>query len=295
MLPFKKYLPVSSLDSQWGFVINDIGSSIIEKGSEYPTQGHPGSHMFTWEGGRILDEYHFVFITVGKGLFETRSGGIKYIEKGDGFLLFPGEWHRYKPLKKQGWVEHWIGFSGKIPDQVITDTFFERSQPIIRKCATYKLIHLFEQMLKLVADESYGFQRIASGICLQILAEIYHTKQPFVIQDQQHVNISKFKTHMLEKIDERLDFQLMAKESGMSYSKFRRDFKRQTGFAPLQYHLLLKIERAKDLLINTNLKAKEIAFKLGFESDFYFCRFFKEKTGLAPAQYRSARRTHIID
>lgn len=290
MLTFKKYLPVSSMDTQWGFAINDIGSSVIKKGSEYPTAGHPGTHMFTWEGGRVLEEYHFVFITAGKGVFESGTGGAKNIEKGDGFLLFPGEWHRYKPLKKQGWVEHWVGFSGKIPDQVITDHFFDRGQPILRKCVSYHLLHLFEQLQKLISEESYGFQRVASGICLQMLAELYHSRQPQIHQDQQNALFSKLKNQMQEHIDTSIDLQVMAKEAGMSYSKFRRDFKQYTGLAPLQYHLLLKIERAKDLLITTDLKAKEIAYKLGFESDFYFNRFFKQKTGIAPAQYRENRK-----
>jgi AraC-like DNA-binding protein len=80
---------------------------------------------------------------------------------------------------------------------------------------------------------------------------------------------------------------------GISYSTFRRDFKRQTGLSPLQYHLLLKIEKAKELLINTELKAKEIAYKLGFDSDYYFCRLFKQKTGISPAQFRAQRRALI--
>jgi AraC-like DNA-binding protein len=293
MLPFKKYLPVSSLDIQWGFVLHDIGSSIIDKGSDYPSAGHPGSHMFTWEAGRVLEEFHFVFITEGKGVFETRSTGEKNIEKGDGFLLFPGEWHRYKPLKKHGWVENWVGFTGRIPDQLIRDHFSDRSQSVIRKCVSYNLINLFEQMQKLVDLESYGFQRMASGICLQMIAEIYHSHQPYIHQNEHNALFSKFKNQMLEQLDKKPDFQLMAKESGMSYSKFRRDFKRHTGLAPLQYHLLLRIEQAKDLLVNTDMKAKEIAFKLGFESDFYFCRFFKEKTGMAPGQYRMGRQAHI--
>ena len=62
--------------------------------------------MFSYESGRILDEYHFVLITEGKGIFESKSAGIKNVNTGDGFLLFPGEWHRYKPIKQSGWTEN---------------------------------------------------------------------------------------------------------------------------------------------------------------------------------------------
>lgn len=292
-IALKKYLPISDIDNKWGFVINDVGNTIIKKDSDYPIKGHPGTHMFSWENGRVLDEYHFVLITAGKGIFESKSAGLININAGDGFLLFPGEWHRYKPLQQIGWVENWVGFSGNIPELLISDSLFDKKKPIIRKCASLQLVNHFDTLFQLVNEEPFGFQRIASGICLQLLAEVYNTKQSTKQSNQFNSLLLKAKQIIHKQIDEQIDFQLMAKDFGISYSKFRRDFKSQTGLAPLQYHLLLKIEKAKELLINSELKAKEIAYKLGFESDHYFCRLFKQKTGTSPAQFRAQRRATI--
>ena len=133
---FKKYLPISELDYRWGFTVNDVGHTKIGMDSDYPLRGHPGTHMFSWETGRILEEYHFVLITEGKGIFESETAGTKNISSGDGFLLFPGEWHRYKPAKETGWTENWVGFSGQIPDIIMQDVFFSRKQNIIPNCST---------------------------------------------------------------------------------------------------------------------------------------------------------------
>ena len=65
------------------------------------------------------------------------------------------------------------------------------------------------------------------------------------------------------------------------------DFKKQTGLSPLQYYLLLKIEKSKELLLSSQKNQKEIAFELGFESDYYFNRLFKQKTGLSPGKFRN--------
>lgn len=283
---FKKYLLVSELDKQWGFIINDLGRSVIPKNTSYPTKGHPGSHMFSWETGRELNEQHFVLITQGKGIFESKTAGIKHINSGDGFMLFPGEWHRYKPLQETGWTEHWVGFEGQIAQTVIQDAFFSKKQPVFKNCANTLVLNFFKTMYQLISEEPFGYQRTASGVCLQLLAELCNIQKGSEINLQTNSLLSKAKYLMHNKIDEDIDFHTFCKNHGISYSKFRSDFKGQTGYAPLQYFLIMKVEKAKDLLLNSDLRAKEIAFCLGFKTDHYFCRVFKQKTGLSPQQFR---------
>ncbi len=290
---FKKYLLNSEFDMQWGLTINDLGHTVIPKNTIYPPKGHPGSHMFSWESGRILNEYHFVLITDGKGIFESKTAGMRNVNTGDGFVLFPGEWHRYKPIMEKGWSESWVGFSGQIAEIIMQDSFFSKKQAVIENCANMLVLNLFKSMLQLVSEEPFGYQRTASGVCLQLLAEICNIQKSSKSSKQTNSLISKAKYLMHKKIDENVDFHLFCKNQGVSYSKFRSDFKHQTNFAPLQYFLLMKVERAKDLLNSTDLRAKQIAFKLGFKSDHYFSRIFKSKTGLTPQFFRTAKRIHI--
>ncbi|MFY0626845.1 MAG: AraC family transcriptional regulator [Reichenbachiella sp.] len=289
----KKYLPISDLDKLWGFHINNVGSTDIKKDSVYPPIGHPGSHMFSWEKGRVLDEYQLVLVTEGKGIFESDTAGTIKINAGDGLLIFPGEWHRYKPETKTGWTEYWIGFSGKIPDAIMAD-FFDKKQPVIKKCATVEAINQLNLIFQFIREEPFGFQRLASANGMKLLALIYNAKQNGSATKSQASWIGEAKNHLHHHINNNIDFQQMAEEIGISYSTFRRDFKHHTGLAPLQYHLLLKIEKAKELLINTDLKVKEIAYQLGFESDFYFCRIFKQKTALSPVQFRTKRSALLV-
>lgn len=283
---FKKYLPTSDLDLQWGLTINDLGHTKIVRNTSYPTQGHPGEYMFSWETGRILKEFHFVLITAGKGILESKTAGSLNIETGDGFMLFPGEWHRYKPAQETGWTETWVGFSGKIADFVMKAPFFERKKPVINNCANMLVKNLFNSLYQLISEEPFGYRRTASGICLQLLSEICNIQKGSEVKVQASSLVSKAKYLMHKKIDEEIDFHSFCKNHGISYSKFRSDFKLETGFAPLQYFLLMKVEKAKDLLKNTDIRAKQIAYSLGFKSDHYFSRIFKLKTGLTPLNFR---------
>jgi len=90
-----------------------------------------------------------------------------------------------------------------------------------------------------------------------------------------------------ENIDQNISIQQLASDLKIDYSLFRKMFKVYTGISPGQYHLSLRIRQAKDLLINTDLSIKEISYRLGFESIYYFSRVFKSKTGINPTEYKN--------
>ena len=119
------------------------------------------------------------------------------------------------------------------------------------------------------------------------MAELYNIKQAGSNLDHLNSMVTRAKGFMYKNIKKTIDLVQISTELGVSYSKFRLDFKKQTGSSPLQFYLLLKIEKSKELLLNTNKSQKEIAFELGFESDYYFNRLFKQKTGFAPGQFRN--------
>tara|TARA_R110002033_G_scaffold75007_6_gene126437 strand:- start:3047 stop:3925 length:879 start_codon:yes stop_codon:yes gene_type:complete len=284
---YRKYLITTNKDNLWGFYINDLGRNVIEKDSEYPSTDHPDHYIFSWDKGRILDEFHVVLITKGEGVFESKVTGKIKVTDGDIFLLFPEVWHRYKPKKNMGWTERWVGFSGDIATQFLSNGFFNAEEPIISKCNKPSVLNYFNSLFKLFDEEPYGYQRLASGICIQLMAELYNIKSGGNNIKNLNSMVSRAKSMMYKNINSSINLTKIAAALGVSYSKFRIDFKKQTGLSPLQYHLLLKIEKSKELLLNTNKSQKEIAFELGFESDEYFNRLFKRKTGLAPGKFRN--------
>jgi hypothetical protein len=125
MKNFYKYLPVTDTEKKWGFYITSAGYNHINPKEVYPsTSGHPSTHVFTWNKGRILDGYYLVFIGGGEGIFESALTMPHVITAGTCFFLFPDVWHRYKPSLKTGWEEYWIGFNGTYPRDLMSQGFF---------------------------------------------------------------------------------------------------------------------------------------------------------------------------
>ncbi len=80
----------------------------------------------------------------------------------------------------------------------------------------------------------------------------------------------------------------LASLSGLGRTYFSLVFKEVTGMKLRDYLTQTRINKAKDLLEDLELKIKEIAYQVGFRNPDYFCRIFKRKTGLSPTEWRMA-------
>jgi YesN/AraC family two-component response regulator len=68
---------------------------------------------------------------------------------------------------------------------------------------------------------------------------------------------------------------------------FCKMFKKVTGLHFTDYASRVRIESAKNLLLNPNLRISEIAYEAGFQSLTHFNRVFKKILGQSPTEYRS--------
>lgn len=78
----------------------------------------------------------------------------------------------------------------------------------------------------------------------------------------------------------------LAGECGLSHAQFIRLFKENLGQTPSDYIASQKLERAMELLSQTDLSVKRISEICGFENQYYFSNFFKRRVGCAPSIYR---------
>ncbi len=72
----------------------------------------------------------------------------------------------------------------------------------------------------------------------------------------------------------------------LSPSYFIRVFKEETGMSPINYLLKVRVERAKELLAETDHKVSDIALSVGFSNQQRFNEIFKKHVGMTPLQYR---------
>jgi len=283
---YYKYLPIGKMDENWGLCVLNVGCSHTVPNGSYPLGTHPKDHHFKMDTGRVLNEYQLIYITAGSGWFE--SNRVKQsIVSGTVILLFPGEQHRYSPAEQTGWDEYWIGFKGKIMDDLVSQNFFSPNNPCINLGINEQAFDLFNLIIEGVKKEEGGYQAQISGAILHLLGTIHAGNRGSLIENhEQHVLIDKARLLFRSNITNEFSPEQAAKELMIGYSSFRKLFKAYTGISPGQFYIQLKIERAKEMLRSPTIPVKEIAYELRFESHFYFSKLFKEKTGLTPTAFR---------
>ncbi len=85
--------------------------------------------------------------------------------------------------------------------------------------------------------------------------------------------------------------QDVAKAVNMSNSRFSTVFAQQSGRTFTEYLTGLRLNRAKELLRNTEMKSAEIAFDVGYNDAHYFSYLFRKNVGMTPSEYRLRRDT----
>lgn len=97
---------------------------------------------------------------------------------------------------------------------------------------------------------------------------------------------SRLETHYYES------YALAELEQKYKVNRYRlcREFKSHYQTSPLQYLHRVRIQAAKNLLVETNLKVHEISYEVGYENVNHFIAHFKKNTGLTPTEYRLAPR-----
>lgn len=90
--------------------------------------------------------------------------------------------------------------------------------------------------------------------------------------------------------DSSMGLESVADEFGVSSNYLSRFFKQETGCSFIQYVTMIRMDRVRELLVNSNKQIKEIVAEIGYIDVANFVRKFKGYEGVTPGQYREKMR-----
>ncbi len=111
------------------------------------------------------------------------------------------------------------------------------------------------------------------------IASRMDTKAPgFIMRAKQYIH---------ERIGEDISLKEVASKVNTSSYYLCKQFKKATGLSYTEYVSKIRIQKAKRLLLEPEIRVSEVAFQVGFQSLTHFNRVFKKFTGQSPTEYRS--------
>lgn len=244
-----------------------------------------------WNEFRYIRRVHQPFLSIEyvmEGELWFRSGKRAFAaEKGDLCLLHRNRNHDYyfqpgKPTRLMTFVLHGSGLTPLLEQLHLdrTDVFpladGERLQEIFDRLKP--LIH------ETLQDPRSG--EVNSGICFELLQFLANAHQP----RPQPQDLCAIRDFLEETAAEPLLMEEVARCFHLSLPTLNRKFQQTFGMTPYHYRLEQRMKRAEELLMQTTLPVKEIAFRLGYQKPLYFSAEFRRLRGLSPGNFRNDRR-----
>jgi AraC-like DNA-binding protein len=284
---FFRYLTYSAEDEKWQLVCTDAGHNEVAPHTRYPPNKEEHPQPFkTVAVGRTLAEYQIIYITKGRGIFEA-SQKTHVVVPGTVMIVFPGVRHFYKPEFDVGWTEYWVGFKGPHADTLRDQGFLSQKKPVYEVGLQNSLLSIYVQIFDLVQNQQPLYQIRASSLVLTLISEVLAHERKTVQHSSSERLVERAKFFMEENIYREVNLNGFGEMLGVSASHLNAVFKSYTAMTPYQYFISIKIRKAKELLEAGALPIKEVAYRLGFDDQYYFSRLFRKKTGIAPSRWGS--------
>jgi AraC-like DNA-binding protein/ligand-binding sensor protein len=132
--------------------------------------------------------------------------------------------------------------------------------------AMLKLLETFAQHLSLIAN--------------QIVVQEEDAESPFIRRARAYIQANQADPIDLAKVSHAMH---------VSTFYFCKMFKKATGLTFTEYLSRVRVEKAKNLLLNPHLRVSEIAYDVGFQSLTHFNRVFRQVVGQSPSEYRESK------
>ena len=189
----------------------------------------------------------------------------------------------------------------KVPERALSELLDHRGAPdcklqVAAQVRDSVLNHLARTMvaaLDFKQEHSRSFfEYVTRAICLR-LAHVYGVQRAVSREDAPTLGPVKARLAqelLASNLAGQPDLDSVARQLGVSADRFVRLFRGATGLPPHRWLRSLRVERAKELMLNSRLSLAQIALECGFADQSHFTRVFSAAVHMTPAGWRKARR-----
>ena len=232
---------------------------------------------------------NFLFYCVdGAGWYQ--AGQQRYEVSANEFFILPQNTeHAYGSSQDEPWSIYWIHFGGdSLPELNQVQAVQQHFKPYYVK-NNGDVLSLFSKMYKTL-ELGYSIDNLLfANMCLShfLALFIYNARHYADTSNEKPDCVDSAILFMQQKINENISLNELSSQYNYSVSRFSNLFRQKTGYAPIDYFVQMKMQKACQQLNFTDRSVKDIAFSMGFDDPYYFSKRFRTIIGMSPKKYRS--------
>lgn len=150
-----------------------------------------------------------------------------------------------------------------------------------------KIEFIINTMFLEQTSQEPGFEAIIKNKLEELI--IYLSREYSKLKSREAISLLRIGS-IIEYLEnhyaEDINLDHLSQMSYMSIRNFQRVFKKATGQSPIDYLIHIRLQKAKNLLRESNMQVADIAIQSGFNEYNYFSRKFKNAVGISPLKYR---------
>jgi len=243
--------------------------------------------------GHIHADHDEICLVANEGSIIRHAGVEREVEAGTVFLFRRGEFHGYRNLPRQEphlWLVHFIA-----------------DEALYRECPRLAAADPEQRVWRLSRDQLAGYQGLfvrlqaelagqrpgagaAAAAWLRLLlvgaARWDAPRAPALAPPPHDAELMTLWEVIYDHVDRPADFTGALARRVPNYDSLRHRFRRIYDCAPRDALLNLRMERAKSLLLESDLPVKEVAERLGYARQHEFARAFHARVGRSPTAWR---------
>lgn len=232
-----------------------------------------------------LDSYLAVYTVSGSGRLTYRDNT---------YLLQPHQLFfidcmEYQHYAAQGdhWELLWVHLNGGSVRGYYEQYAASVTGPVIMMQPESKAASLLRQLIQLNLHKNRRSELLSSKLLVELLTELLFAAQDLSLSTSE---IPELIGEVVQELDQHYQHKITLDGLAMKYaiSKYHlaKQFKRYTGFSPLDYLIHIRISHAIDMLKYSDLPIADIASKVGIDNVSHFINLFKDRADLTPLAYR---------
>ena len=244
---------------------------------------------------RTVENYE-VALFLEKGGYAVIDGETHDIHKGDIRFMRPGQ--KIYSKKFGDFFSLHFSFS-KDSDKKLADNDFIKEIPSFMPSYNIKSYsNLFKELILAGSGNTIEDALLMKYKMNKMLYNLYKTADNFIhsseMSDKSKTFIDMAIEFMENNISENIGLDEISEYVNLHPVYFNRIFSKAIGTPPISYLKKLRLNKAKGLLLTTNLKIVTIAKKCGFSTSSYFIVQFRREFGCTPSEYRTINNEDLI-